>query len=115
MPQPTRLVLCCGGPLDGQWKASPDLVIRAYDPGPPTAPLNSLRLNEPLPPPVLGVDWAYQIEPIEFAMRSYGSMSGTFTVWVGIPRGQLSPTECDRALVRNLFQRDVALAMGAMR
>lgn len=90
-------VLLCGGHLDGQWVDVPEGVrsYMAMKPQPVTFVEPDSALTVPLPDPV-----EYHLEPMPIQIRYAGGRLWVGTIGYGPER--------DEAIVRALFQRDVA-------
>lgn len=92
-----KMVLMIGGPADGRWRVASAAEIIV-------TPLATINWSDPAP--------AYDIRQIRYRVQPF-SLFG-LTVQVAVAEGEF-PSSQDRngAVVRALFQRDVAEAMGA--
>jgi hypothetical protein len=98
-----KMVLMVGGPADGRWMVANDHQIIVAD-----SPAMTLADYATDPLSRVGA------RQVRYAVQSFQVLG--MTVPVGVAEGEFrSSRERDNALIRALFQRDVAEALGAYR
>lgn len=99
--EPSRRVLLAGGHLDGQWV---DVAEAAYSYR-VLKPMELRFFGDPDPAKVPMPEFVdYRLERISIAIRTARA-----DLWIGVADELHSP-ERDQAIIRVLFQRDVALS-----